>query len=120
MMNDDDLMSLGTDTGKLNVFSPLSDISPVSFITANPSLPLSSSCLPSDADLVDIRRLMTHPLSPPSSLHRSRSLPDAVLVDVLRLLTRYQPGSDEERLSLMNRLDWLLASPRPHLIEVGR
>ncbi|KAF0288350.1 AP-4 complex subunit beta-1 [Amphibalanus amphitrite] len=50
---------------------------------------------------------------------RSRSLPDAVLVDVLRLLCRYQPASDEERLAVMNRLDWVLASPRPHLIEAA-
>ena len=53
-----------------------------------------------------------------SHLPRSRSLPDFVLVDVLRLLARYQPTSDEERLTLMNRLDWTLASPAPHLVQV--
>ncbi|KAF0314257.1 AP-4 complex subunit beta-1 [Amphibalanus amphitrite] len=63
---------------------------------------------------VVINRAMVRHLS-----SRSRSLPDAVLVDVLRLLCRYQPASDEERLAVMNRLDWVLASPRPHLIEAA-
>ncbi|XP_037082417.1 AP-4 complex subunit beta-1-like [Pollicipes pollicipes] len=50
---------------------------------------------------------------------RSHNLPSTVLVDVLRLLMRYEPGSDQERLDIMNRLDWLLASPQPHLVEAA-